>query len=333
MTQIDYTSADGQLQLRERINSELRILAGVRAQALAGCYTTLPASKSLLSKSLNIGTLEMSKVTGRLADINQSEITVGATYLAKEEYAEEVIFPGAMLRYAERDPVPKASTRMMEADDYLMDKTLMDALVGPMMVGDSLKPTLDANVPVIPHGGLGMTPDKITEAATLIRRFMPNASLMIGCTVDIHRQLTAFEVFVNNDFLLDGQKSAYSGTVLNTKWYDLMFKMIPDFVREDATTQDRELLPVIQSEPYINGGTWDGQTWIRHVPVWAVESVDFEEMMSPQVEIFDIWKQRRKPKGTLAARIDHEMGFARNNRYGVAIIQVLEVNPNLAQPV
>ncbi|MEL6467098.1 MAG: hypothetical protein AAFQ58_19220 [Pseudomonadota bacterium] len=329
MTAIDYSSADGQLQLRERINSELRILAGVRAQALAGCYTVLPASKSLLSKSLNIGTLEMSKVSGRLADINQSEITVGATYLAKEEYAEEVIFPGAMLRYAERDPVPKASTRLMEADDYLMDKTLIDALVGPMMVGDSLKPTLDANVPTIVHGGLGLTPDKITTAATLIRRFMPSARLMMPITVDMHRQLTAFDAFINNDLLLQGQRSAYSGKVLDSKWYDVGFKMTPDFVREDATTQERTLLPVIKSEPYIPASTWDGKSWVRHVPIYATESVDFEEMMSPQVEIFDIWKQRKKPKGTLAARIDHEMGFARNNRYGVAIIQVIEVNEHL----
>ena len=102
---LDFTTSAGQLQLQESINSGLRILSGVRDKALMGCFNVLPASKSRLSKSLNIGSLDMTKVSGALDNINTGEITVGATYLAKEEYAEEVIFPGSMLRYAERDPV------------------------------------------------------------------------------------------------------------------------------------------------------------------------------------------------------------------------------------
>ena len=333
MSQIDYTSKAGQLQLQESLNSQLRILAGIRAKALAGCYNTLPATKSKNSKSLSIGTLDMTKVTGAIDDINKSEITVGATYLNKEEYAEEVIFPGSMLRYSERNPIPQATQRLMEADDYVMDKTLMDALIGPMYVGDSAAPIASPTMFSVPHGGLGITPQKITQAATAVRRFMPNANLQIGIEADIHEQLTAFDAFTNSDILLNGQESAYSGKVLKSKWFGVGFKMVPDFVVEDASDPNAtpELKPVIPIEPYITGGTWDNQTWIRHIPVWASSGVDFEEMMAPQTEVFPIWKQRSKPKGTMAARIDHELGFARNNKYAVAIIQALVVNPFLSQ--
>jgi hypothetical protein len=182
----------------------------------------------------------------------------------------------------------------------------------------------------IEHDGIGITPEKIVSVATAIRRFCPGKEVIIPITPDIHAQLTAFDAFTNSDFLLPGQKSAYDGMVLDSKWYGVRFKMVPDFIEGDGASEECELVPTVPAERYIpEGGSWDGESYVRYLPVWVKDAVDFEEYGTPSISMFDVWKQRRKPKGTMAMRIDHEFGFAVNNEKGRAVLKVIEKNKSL----
>lgn len=330
MSAIDFSSATSVNRIIAKVNSNIRIRCDARDHYLMGCYNIDPSTKAIRSKKPHIGSLKMNEVTSEKQDVDVQHYSVGATYLTKQEYNTTVCFSGRDLRYSEKDIVSPVSDRMMEADDNLMDNVMIDSLLGPMMVGDQCRPHLVKDICCIEHEDTGITPDKISAAATAIRRFCPNHEVIIPITPDIHRQLTQFDAFTNNDFLLPGQKSANHGMVLDSKWYNVKFKMVPDFVEGDGEDGQTDLVATIPAERYIDAnGDWDGETYVRYLPVWSKMSLDFEEYMRPEMTMYDVWKQRRKPKGTMEARIDHEFGFAMNNPRGRAVLKVLETNKDL----
>jgi len=330
-TAIDSAGATNFARLQAKLTDQLHMRCGAREQYFKGCYRTVGAQMAKLSQGLHIGTLDMDEVTSEKDDIEVGHHNIGAYYWSKREFAKEICVSGRSLRYDQGNAVPLISARLAEADDAIMDKLLVEAACGPEIIGDQCAPTINKDICCIEHNGLGITPSKIVEVATAIRRWCPGTNIIIPITVDMHAQLTKFAEFTNSDFLLNGQHSVYEGQMLESKaWYGVKFKIVKDIRHINSKTGECQLRPLFKSEPYIPaGGAWDGETYVRHIPVWDMNAIVFEEMMAPSITVFDAWKQRRKPKGQIGIRIDHEMGFGIANPKERAVMKILETNKEL----
>lgn len=315
-------------RIRTAIASDLKIQGGIREKQLGACVTKVPTTKADKSKHLTIGSLEVDEVTDEKGDIAVGHYDVGAAYLTKSEYAKAVCFSGKQLRRAEVFPVERVGQRLREAMDHAWDKGVIEAACGNMLVGDECRMEVVAVGQKIPHDNSGITPEKITTAVRMLQE-MNNGTArpIIPFTYAMQEQLTRFAQFTNNDFLLNGQESAYTGQLMkSSKWFGAMFKIVSDRRWDDVPKHTCQLKPTIKASPYTINGAVQPDEYIRYIPVWDANAIYWEAGYDPDVVFEEVWKQRRKPKGTSELRIDGEFGFARVDNCGVVLIEVVEKN-------
>lgn len=329
MPTIDDGNANDLNRIRTAVADSLEIQAGIREKALGDCVTKVASTKADKSKHLHIGSLEIDEVTDEKGDIPVGEFDIGATYVVKAEYSKRICISGKQLRRAETQFVGRLSDRLSEAWDFKWDQAVIEAACGGMLHGDECK--LEVTYPecCIEHDDQGMTPDKITMAVRMLQEMNNNrAKPIIPLTLAGHQQLTKFAQFTNNDFLIGGQQSAYTGSLMRSMhWFGATFKMIGDKTVRNVRTQRGHTKPVMKVEPYrTSGGAIVPGKFIRYIPVWDAKAIYWEPGYAPEVTVEEVWKQRGKPKGTSEIRIDGEFGMGRNDNWGVVIVKVVEEN-------
>lgn len=315
-------------RIRTSVATNLAIHAGVRERALGDCVTKVASTKASKSKHLSVGPLEVDEVTDEKGDIPLGHHEVGAAYVTKAEYSKRLCFSGKQIRRAETEFAGRLSDRLNEAMDHVWDKALMDAACGQMIVGDECNLRVVNVECCIEHNDQGITPEKITQAVTLLQKMNNgNARPIIPFTAEMHRQLTSFAQFTNSDFLIEGQSSAYSNMMMrekNQKWFGATFKSVADRKMEDVTKHTCRTVPTIKAEPYVVNGVVQPNKYVRYIPVYDARAIYWEAGYDAAVDMFPIWKERGKPKGTSEMRIDAEFGMGRVDNCGVVILKVVE---------
>lgn len=330
MSAVDYTTKLGALQLKEEIESQLRILSGARQKAFSGLYNRLGATKAKRKKQIHVGSLELSKQNDSKGKVNQEKMEAKGVFIDLCSYDVEVCFDYDEMHNAEADIIGPTTTRMREASDKVHDQAFLDALYGPILMGDPCKITQFRDLCHIPHGGVGITPDKVSEAIDAVSTWFPNSNVCIGVTQRSLTDMKKFDEWTNLDYRVG--PSAYAGMVTN--WGHAKFKFIPDFRNMGNLEADPfgTIEPIIPATPCIEGGVWDGETFIRFLPVWVEKGIDMVPGYGPIITpLPDVWKLRALAYGVYFIRIDERHGFAMNDERARAVICVKEKSKALAE--
>lgn len=316
-------------RIRTGVADSLEIRGGIREKQLGECVTKVNPTKAAKSKHLDIGPLDVDEITDEKGDIPLGHHDVGAAYVTKAEYAKRICISGKQLRYAETNFMGRLGDRLSEGLDFVWDKAVIDAACGQMLTGDECNIKVISPECCIEHNDQGYTPEKLTQAIRLLQEMNNNqAQPIVPLTLGGHEQLTKFAQFTNNDFLINGQRSAYTGSLMRSSmWFGATFKMIGDRTIRNVKTGTCFNMPVIKSEPYVNGaGQVVPHTFVRYIPIWDKRAIYWEPGYAPQVIAFPIWKERAKPFGTSEVRIDAEFGMGRVDNCGVVIMKIVEQN-------
>lgn len=329
MSTVDGNSAADLNTIRTGIADRMEIRGGIREKQLGECVTKVASTKASKSKHLEIGNLEIDEITDEKGDVPLGHHEVGAAYVTKAEYAKRICISGKQLRRAEVSFMDRIGDRLNEAYDHVWDKALIEAACGSMLVGDECKMEVVYPECCIEHNDQGFTPEKLTQAITLLQQ-MNNGQAMpiVPMTLGGYQDLTQFAQFTNSDFLINGQTSVYSGQMMRSQhWFGATFKSVGDRTIRNPKTHTCFNIPTIKAEPYRDGsGNIVPETFVRYIPIFDKRAVYWEAGYDVNVEVFDIWKERGKPKGTAEIRIDGEFGMGRVDNCGVVILKVVEKN-------
>lgn len=316
-------------RIRTGIADRLEIRGGLRAKQLAECVMKVGTTKASKSKHLDIGPLEIDEITDEKGDVPLGHHDVGAAYVTKAEYAKRICISGKQIRRAETEFMTRIGDRLGEALDHTWDKAAIDAACGQMLIGDECKLEVVTPECCIEHNDQGWTPEKITQAVRLLQEMNNNNAMpIIPLTLGGFEQLTQFAQFTNNDFLINGQTSVYSGMMMRSmKWFGATFKMVGDRTIRDVRKHTCHNVPTVKAEPYrdASGAIVPGK-FVRYVPIWDKRAIYWEDGYDSKVNAFPIWKERGKPHGTSEIRIDAEFGMGRVDNCGVVIVKVVEEN-------
>ena len=265
MSDFDYTSQTGANRLEIALTGELEIKGGRWMSEIGEeCYNSVPSQKAKRTAKVYFGSLDMNKQTNAKGRVNQTHVEAARTYIDTCAYDVEVCFSWEDMR-GEHDIIGPTAMRMSEASDRNKERAALDALFGDIMTGTICKPTVFKDICHIPHGGVGITPEKVLLAAQAIKAFHPMSQVMIGITNETTFDMTQFDQWTNNDFLYGNVENAYSGMI--SKWNAVTFKKIPDFRRMENLEDDPmgNLEPIIHAVPYIDPatGTWDRESFVR----------------------------------------------------------------------
>lgn len=330
MSEIDFTTKLGAARLEEHIETQMRILSGQRMKAFGNLYNTMANFKGKKKGQLHVGSLDMSKQTDSKGKVNQTHIDAKKVYLELCDYDVEVCFDFDELNSLEADIMGPTITRMREASDKVCDLAFLDALFGDIMMGGPCEMVLHKNLCHIEHDGIGMTPQKVIAALSQVAAWHPGSEVCVGITNETMFGMTEYPEWTNNDFLVTG--SAYSGMI--QKWGKANFKLTPDFRNMSDMDDDPfgYLEPIIPAVPYIVGGIWDGESFVRFLPVWVKNGMDHAHGYGPMITAMpDAWKYRSLAYGVGLVRIDERLGFNANDERARAVICVVEKSKALAE--
>lgn len=328
MSNIDDGMQNDRNRIQTGVATSMEIHGEIRKRAMAECVTKVNSTKAAKSKHLNFGSLEVDEVTDEKGDIALGHYDIGASYVTKKEYAKRICISGKEMRRMEVGTESSAAMALNEGMDATFDRAMIDAACGQMLVGDECKlQVLDVSC-CIEHGDQGITPEKIVEATTLLMKMNNgNARPVIPFTSGMSAQLTAFDEFTHNDFMIDGMPSAYTNSMMRQKggkWFGATFKQVFDRRMRDVTQKTCPLQPIIKAEPYIVNGNIVPNKFVRYIPVFDAKAIKWETGYDVGVSMYPIWKERGKPKGTSEMRIDAEFGMGRTDNCGVVIMKIVE---------
>lgn len=315
-------------RIRTAVADQVMIHAGIRERQLGECVTKVESTRASKSKHLTISSNEgMSEVDQKKGDIPLGHYEIGAAYVTKKEYATRICISGKDIRHAEASFIERIADTIREDADYVWDRAMIDAACGNMLIGDECHTEVIDVECCIEHNDQGYTPEKITQAVTLLQKMNNGrADPIVPLTMAGYEQLTKFAQFTNSDFLIDGQRSVYTGQMMRSMmWYGSTFKMVGDRTIKNGLNQKCHNIPVIKAEPYRDEtGAIVPNKFVRYVPIFDRRSIFWETGYEDMVNVFPIWRERGKPHGTSEIRADTEFGMGRVDNCGVVIMKIVE---------
>lgn len=326
----DYTTTLGARQLEEEIASEMRIRSGLRQKSFDGLYNMVGGFKAKRKAMVNIGSARMTKQTNAKGKIERTHITANKNYIETCWFNLLICFSYDEMKNGEADVVGPTIKRMQEASNAMNDAQALEALFGEIIMGDPCKLEAYRDICHIAHDGVGLTPEKVIKVQDEIGTWFPGTEMCVGITQQSMSEMKRHPEWTNNDLLVG--PSAFNGMI--ETWGNVKFKLVPDYRNEEDLIKDPmgTLEPIIPAVPYVVNGVWDGESFIRVLPVWIKSALNHASIMSPQIDVDpEYYKKAQLAYGVASVRIDENLGFAINDERGRAAICVVEKSKALAE--